>query len=396
MQTLAILGSTGSIGTQTLDVVRSHPEQFRIGGISAHGRWKNALQQAQEFAIPRLVLTDESLMEKSELNHDSSGVTIDWGEAGIARLVQSPEIHKVVAAMVGAAGLFGAVRALEAGKNLALANKETLVVGGPIVMELARRNHCDVLPVDSEHSAIFQCLQSGKRTEVARIVLTASGGPFRKRDLTTFERITVGEALAHPTWRMGAKITIDSATMMNKALEIIEARWLFDLKPDEIVVVIHPQSIVHSFVEFVDGSVLAQASPPDMRLPIQYALSYPNRLPGPARKMDWSAFHQWEFSLPDFERYPALELGFEVARLGGTSGAALNAANEEAVAAFLNGRISFPNIVLLCKEVLRQHSFESRPSLDRLVEVDRWARQEANLWISRQFRTCSPTSAATG
>jgi 1-deoxy-D-xylulose-5-phosphate reductoisomerase len=254
-------------------------------------------------------------------------------------------------------------------------------MAGPLVMGLAERRQTTILPVDSEHSAVFQALQAGRREEVRRVVLTASGGPFRRHTAAQLEQVTVAEAVSHPTWNMGKKITVDSATMMNKALEIIEARWLFDLEPEQIGVVIHPQSIVHSLVEYVDGSVVAQLSPPDMKLPIQYALTYPRRVPGVARRLDWSRGWQLEFEPPDFDRFPALGLGLEVARAGGTAGAVLNAANEAAVAGFLSGELAFTDIVPACRSVLDHHEFESSPSLDRLLELDRWARQEVSRWV---------------
>jgi 1-deoxy-D-xylulose-5-phosphate reductoisomerase len=384
---LAILGATGSIGVQTLDVVRAAPERYRVVGLSTHSRWPLLFDQAREFKANRLVVTDRKLQREVEKSGDPLSRSVEWGDAGIDALVSDPDVDVVVAAMVGAAGLFGAVKALEAGKNVALANKETLVVGGPLVTALAKERGASLLPIDSEHSAVFQCLQAGKRNEVAKVILTASGGPFRTRPLAELDHVTVEEALNHPTWKMGPKITIDSATMMNKALEIIEARWLFDLAPEEIGVLIHPQSVVHGLVEFNDGSVVAAAAPPDMRLPIQYALTFPERTPGPARKIDWSKAATWEFFPPDFERFPALELGFRAAKLGGTAGAALNAANETAVEAFLGGGLSFKDIVRLCGDVLEHHPYDARPTLERLASVDRWARQEARSWISRTCRT---------
>jgi 1-deoxy-D-xylulose-5-phosphate reductoisomerase len=263
---------------------------------------------------------------------------------------------------------------------VALANKESLVVGGPLVTQLARRRQADLLPVDSEHSAVFQALQAGSRNEVRRVVLTASGGPFRNHRREELSKVTVAEALAHPTWNMGPKITIDSATLMNKALEIIEARWLFGLEAEQIGVAIHPQSIVHSLVEFVDGSVIAQMSPPDMKLPIHYALSWPRRTPSIAAKLDWSRAMQLTFEPPDFERFGALTLGLEVARSGGTAGAVLNGANEAAVAAFLAGKLGFDEVVPACRAVLENHNFDSQPTLDRLFELDAWARQEVSRW----------------
>jgi 1-deoxy-D-xylulose-5-phosphate reductoisomerase len=270
---------------------------------------------------------------------------------------------------------------LDAGKTVALANKESLVMGGSLVTGLAARRNARILPVDSEHSAVFQALQAGRRDEVKRVVLTASGGPFRKHTKAQLAEVTVEDALNHPTWNMGPKITVDSATMMNKALEIIEARWLFDLRADQIGVVVHPQSIVHSFVEYLDGSVMAQLSPPDMKLPIQYALTWPERKDSPADKFDWTKACHLDFEPPDFDRFPALALGLEAAREGGTTGAVLNAANEAAVAAFLNREIAFTEIVPTCRRVLDHHHYESNPTLDALIELDGWARQEVTKWV---------------
>jgi 1-deoxy-D-xylulose-5-phosphate reductoisomerase len=288
---------------------------------------------------------------------------------------------------------------------VALANKESLVVGGALMVEMAQsggqetaRSQEDgaastalegchatprLLPVDSEHSAVLQAMASGGREEVERIILTASGGPFRSLSLEALEKVTVEDALAHPTWNMGKKITIDSATLMNKALEIIEARWLFDLAPEEIAVMIHPQSVVHSMVEFRDGAVLAQMSPPDMKMPIQYAVEYPRRRPACARRLDWSEAMTMEFLPPDPERFPAIGLGLEVARVGGTAGAVVNAANEEAVSAFLEHRLPFSQITRICQSILDKHHYEASPTLERLFELDRWARKEVETWISR-------------
>lgn len=254
-------------------------------------------------------------------------------------------------------------------------------MAGPLVRKLLDDGDGKLLPVDSEHSAIFQALRSGRKEEIRRVVLTASGGPFRTCAVEQMTQVTVDEALAHPTWNMGPKITIDSATMMNKALEIIEARWLFDLDADQISVMIHPQSVVHGLVEFVDGSVVAQLSPPDMKLPIQYALDYPDRAVGNAAQLDWTEAWKLEFEPPDMERFPALELGFACARSGGTSGAVLNAANEAAVQLFLDGELHFTEIVPACRSVLEMHHFEPNPTLERLVELDRWARQEISQWV---------------
>ncbi|MGE3804612.1 MAG: 1-deoxy-D-xylulose-5-phosphate reductoisomerase [Gemmataceae bacterium] len=375
---IVVLGSTGSIGTNCLDVVTALAPRLEVLGLSAHGNWEQLFEQAEQHRPRWVTVTDgEATPDPARL---PAGTQLFQGEQGIVEMVSDPDVDVVVTAIVGAAGLTGTWAALEAGKTVAIANKETLVMAGPLVMELAARKNARVLPVDSEHSAIFQALQAGQAGEVARVVLTASGGPFRGRSRSSLEEVTVEEALRHPTWRMGPKITLDSAPLMNKALEVIEARWLFDLQPEQIEVIIHPESIVHSFVEFVDGSVLAQLSPPDMRLPIQYALTYPDRLPGPARRLDWRELRGWHFEQPDHETFPSVQLGYEVARRGGTCGAVLNAANEAAVSRFLAGELSFLDIPRVCRAVLSNHNYSGRPSLPELHAVDRWARQEVSRW----------------
>jgi 1-deoxy-D-xylulose-5-phosphate reductoisomerase len=295
-------------------------------------------------------------------------------------MVADPSTDRVLTAIVGAAGLEGTWAALEAGKTVALANKETLVVAGPLVMDLARRRNATILPVDSEHSAIFQALACGGPKEVRRVILTSSGGPFRGKTAKELAAVTPEQALRHPTWKMGPKISIDSATLMNKALEVIEARWLFGLEPDQIEVVVHPESVVHSMVEFVDGSVLAQLSPPDMRLPIQLALTYPDRVPGPCPLLDLTRAMSLHFEPPDRDTFPSLDLGFEVMKRAGTAGAALNAANEAAVGRFLAGEIGFLDIPRACRSALDHHPFDPRPTLDALWRVDAWARQEVGRW----------------
>lgn len=382
MLRVAVLGSTGSIGTNCLEVIGSLPERLHLQGVTARSSWELLGRQTERFQPRFAVLDDLALRGRIPRNAFCSQTELLFGPEGITRVVTDPEVDVVVSSIVGSAGLEGTWAALEAGKRVCLANKETLVVAGPLVMELARRHGTSVLPVDSEHSAIFQALQSGRPAEVRRIVLTASGGPFRGWTAGELDAVTPEMALAHPTWVMGKKITIDSATMMNKALEVIEARWLFGLRADQISVVVHPQSIVHSFVEFVDGSVVAQLSPPDMKLPIQYALTWPDRLEGLAPRLDWSKTFHLDFEPPDLETFPALALGFEVARRGGTCGAVLNAANEQAVDLFLNGRLKFRDIPRACRAVLESHAFDPNPTLSDLKRLDGWAREEVTLWKS--------------
>lgn len=386
---MVVLGSTGSIGTNCLDVIANLEDRLQAEGLSAHTNWQALLEQVRRWQPRWATVTDAQAARRLLAESLPSATQVLSGEAGIASMVSDPGVDIVVAAIVGAAGLLGTWQALEAGKTVAVANKETLVMAGPLVMELAHKRGAAVLPVDSEHSAIFQAMQAGRRSEVARVVLTASGGPFRGRRAAELADVTPDDALRHPTWRMGPKITVDSATLMNKALEMIEARWLFDLAPEQIEVIIHPESVIHSFVEFNDGSVLAQLSPPDMRLPIQYALTYPDRVSGPARRLRWDELSRFTFEQPDRETFPALELGYEVARRGGTCGAVLNAANEAAVAQFLAGELSFLDIPRVCRAVLEHHHYSPRPTLTELGELDRWARQEAVRW--NPATTCSVT-----
>jgi 1-deoxy-D-xylulose-5-phosphate reductoisomerase len=333
VKNLAVLGSTGSIGRNTLEVAENSQGRLRIVALSAHGNLALLEEQARRVRPRWIIVTDPVAAARHDWSALPEGVELLTGAEGIARVVRDPAVDTVVVAIVGSAGLQGTWAALEAGKSVALANKESLVVAGPLVMGLARQNGVQILPIDSEHSAVFQAMHAGRRDEVRRVILTASGGPFRTWSTEQLAQVSVAEALAHPTWDMGPKITIYSATLMNKALEIIEARWLFDLRSDQIEVVIHPQSIVHSMVEFVDGSVIAQLSPPDMKLPIQYALTWPERRNGIAARLDWRRAMRCEFEPPDFQRFGALELGLEVARRGGTAGAVLNGANEAAVSA---------------------------------------------------------------
>ncbi len=377
---VAVLGSTGSIGRNTLEVIEASAGRLRAVALSAHASTELLLAQARQFHPDRILVTDPKSAASQDWAALPDNIELLKGPEAVAELVTDPRVDIVVSAIVGSAGLQGTWAALEAGKTVALANKETLVVGGPLVTRLAEEKQARLLPVDSEHSAVFQALQAGRRDEVRRIILTASGGPFLDYSSEQLAQVTPEDALAHPTWNMGPKITVDSATMMNKALEIVEARWLFDLGSDQIGVMIHPQSIVHSMVEYKDGSVIAQLSPPDMKLPIQYALNWPDRREGVAEKLDWSRAMQLQFEPPDFERFTALKLGLEVAGAGGTAGAVLNGANEAAVAAFLKGRLGFHEIVPACQSIVDHHTFDPDPTLEEVLELDRWARQEVLRW----------------
>jgi len=382
--TIAVLGSTGSIGTRCLDVVRQHSDRLRIVGMAAHRSVERLCRQVTEFRPAWAVLgcSSAEVPAPSAAGSGLNGTAWHRGLESLEGLIRAPEITTIVCAMVGAAGLPATWAAVDSGKRVALANKESLVIAGPLIMKRAAETGAQVIPVDSEHSAIFQCLQSGRRDHVERLVLTASGGPFRGQTRSQLKDVTPELALRHPTWQMGPKITIDSATMMNKALEIIEARWLFGLPAERLSVVIHPQSVIHSLVEFHDGSVVAQMSPPDMRLPIQYALLYPDRLPSPSRRTDWGRPQSLELLPPDYETFPALQLGFEAASSGGTCGAVLNAANEVAVERFLAGSLAFTMITDCVRDILHHHQFDALPTLPQLLAADRRAREEALRWKS--------------
>jgi 1-deoxy-D-xylulose-5-phosphate reductoisomerase len=378
---VVLLGSTGSIGRSGLSVIAyDGGARLRAWGLSANSSWKELAAQAAAHRPRFVAVSHPELVRPLEEALHGTGVEVLLGRAGLERMVTDPQTDRVLCAIVGAEGLWGTWAALEAGKTVALANKEALVVAGSLVMELARARGSRILPVDSEHSAIFQALKAGGRQDVRRVILTSSGGPFRGRCTRELASVTPQEALKHPTWQMGPKITVDSATLMNKALEVIEARWLFELEPDQIEVVIHPESVVHSLVEFVDGSVVAQLSPPDMRLPIQYALTYPDRVPGPNPLLEWNRPLALHFEPPDRETFPSLDLGFEVMRRGGTAGAVLNAANEVAVSRFLRGEIGFLDIARACRAAVDFHTFDPRPTIDALWSIDGWARREVEHW----------------
>ncbi len=372
---ILILGSTGSIGCNTLEVLSARQEEWEIVGLAAGSRWRELAEQANHFR-PSVIAVGNGTPAatiQAALDYPTRIIT---GPDALFEMVDSTPADCVVSAVVGTAGLSATHRAVELGRRLALANKEAMVIAGSLLIPLARRSGAEIIPVDSEHSAIFQALQAGRQNEVRRVYLTASGGPFRTWSEEAMEEITVDEALQHPTWNMGPKVTIDSATMMNKAMEIIEARWLFDLRPDQIEVVIHPESIIHSMVEFCDGSVIAQMGTPDMRTPIQYALTHPQRFACPSEPLDWSRVRQLNLHPPDEERFPALRLGREAVRRGGTSGAVLNAANEAAVELFREGAIRFRDIARLTEQAMTRHEFISAPAFDELLRADRWAREE--------------------
>lgn len=368
---IAILGSTGSIGTQTLDVIRQHPEMFEVELISARRSVDLLVSQALEFNAANVVICDEARYHEVADTLQPRGIKVWAGIESLCELVRQPSVDIVVGAMVGFSGLRPTLAALEAGKIVALANKETLVAAGSIVTETMRKHEAVILPVDSEHSAIFQCLLAAQGNEVEKIHLTASGGPFREWDRSRIAAAKAAQALKHPNWSMGAKVTIDSATMMNKGFEVIEARWLFDMPAERIIVVVHPESLIHSMVEFADGAVIAQLGCPDMRQPIAFALGFPGRLTTGGKKMDFAAIGKMSFEAPDLRRFPCLSLAYEAIRRGGNAPCALNAANEIAVAAYLKDMIGFYDIAHINEKCLAGLNFVAEPSLDDIFETNR-------------------------
>ena len=376
MKQIALLGSTGSIGVSTLEVVSAFPGGLRVVGLGARRSVKILREQIARFS-PRLVAVDDAAKARELRSLVGDGVEIVSGSEGMARLATMPEADTVVSAMVGAAGLVPTLEAIRAGKRIALANKEVLVCAGEIIMKEVASRGVDLIPVDSEHSAIFQCLKAGRRGEVGRIILTASGGPFLSWPIEEMDRATADAALAHPRWRMGKKVTVDSATMMNKALEMIEAHWLFGIECERIAVVVHPECIVHSLVEFRDGSVIAQMSLTDMRIPIQYALFSPERYAAPWGAPQLDALGALHFEKPDPARFPALGLARMALEAGGTMPAVMSAANEVAVEKFLRGGISFTGIVACVREVMEAHTPVKSPAIDEITRADRWAREKA-------------------
>ncbi|NOS99791.1 MAG: 1-deoxy-D-xylulose-5-phosphate reductoisomerase [Phycisphaerales bacterium] len=374
-QRVVILGSTGSIGRSALEVLAPMREEYNVVGLAGGSRWERLAAQAMEYHPEVLAMTDATAGKRlaTEMGRRFRVLT---GHDAMYQLVDLCDFDCVIVGVVGSIVLPATVRAVERGKRLAIANKECMVVAGSILAPLATETGAEIIPVDSEHSAVFQAMHAGRTCDVRRVILTASGGPFRTWSREQMSAATLEDALRHPTWQMGPKITIDSATMMNKALEIVEARWLFGLAHDQIDVVVHPESIVHSMVEFYDGSVMAQLGTPDMRTPIQYALTYPARLKCPSARLDLTAARTLHFEAPDAERFPALRLGHLVAERGGTAGAVVNAANESAVQLFRDGLIRFSEIVPSVEGVLERHEFVGEPGLEDLMRADAWAREE--------------------
>jgi 1-deoxy-D-xylulose-5-phosphate reductoisomerase len=377
MKQIAILGSTGSIGTQTLDVVRQHPEEFSVFALSAHRSLDLLIQQALEFNPAVVCIADESLYQPLREALSDLPIQVMAGEKAIAEMVTMPAIDVVVAAMVGYAGLRPTIEAIKAKKTIALANKETLVVAGEIICRLAQRHKVSILPVDSEHSAIFQSLVGEDMHSVEKLLLTASGGPFRNFTFEQMQHVTAAQALQHPNWEMGAKITIDSASMMNKGFEVIEARWLFDIPVEKIQVLVHPQSVVHSAVQFVDGSVKAQLGTPDMRMPIQYALTYPQRWLSDVPRLDLFATKQLTFEQPDLQRFSNLRLAYEAMEKGGNMPCILNAANEVVNLAFREGKCGFLQMSDVITETMAKTHFILEPTYEDYVQTDTEARRIA-------------------
>jgi 1-deoxy-D-xylulose-5-phosphate reductoisomerase len=378
VKTIALLGSTGSIGVSTLALVREFRDRFKISGMVAGKNLTLLAKQVKEFSPRCVAIKHEEDIVRLRRLLGNNKTELLFGDAGAAAVASAPEVDVVLAAIVGGAGLMPCLTGLLAGKEIALANKEALVMAGEIFVAAAKNKGVRLLPVDSEHSAIFQCLQGNQRAEVDRIILTASGGPFLRTPLGRLEKVSVTQALKHPNWKMGQKITVDSATMMNKGLEVIEARWEFDMDPSAIEVVIHPQSVVHSMVRYQDGSIIAQLGIPDMRIPIAYALSFPNRLKGSWPALDLTEHGELNFEPVEKRRFPALSLAYQALREGGTMPVVLNGANEIAVAAFLEGRIGFREIHRIIDKTMNKHARRVAKEIGEILEVDQWARQYAS------------------
>lgn len=373
---ISILGSTGSIGTQTLDVVKKNKDML-VYGLTTNSNIELLEEQIEIFKPQKVAVMDKdkAIELANRLKNNGLNIEVLNGIDGLIEIATLPEVDTVVTSVVGMIGLIPTLKAIESGKNIALANKETLVTAGEIVMDAANKKGVTILPVDSEHSAIFQCLQGNKKESVEKIILTASGGPFRSKPKDYLNNVTVEEALAHPNWDMGKKISIDSATMMNKGLEVIEAKWLFDLDIKQIDVIVHPQSIIHSMVEFKDASIMAQLGQPDMRGPIQYALTYPDRYESDIKRLDFTKCQDLTFEKADYEKFPCLQYAFDAIKIGGTMPAVLNAANEVAVEAFLNRKILFTDIGEIIHDTMKNHICINEPTLEQILESDRWARE---------------------
>ena len=378
---IAVLGSTGSIGTQTLQVVEEHPECFEVYALTANDRVEELIEQARKFLPEAVVIANEEKYEQLKEALQDLPIKVYGGYDAICQIVQSQPIDIVVTALVGFAGLRPTIEAIKAGKAIALANKETMVVAGELINELAMKHQVPILPVDSEHSAIFQCLAGESDNRVEKIILTASGGPFRTFNKEQLETVTREQALKHPNWSMGAKITIDSASMMNKGLEVIEAKWLFGVKAEEIEVVVHPQSVIHSMVQFADGAVKAQLGTPDMRLPIMYALSYPTRLSSSFERLNFATMKELTFEQPDTERFPNLQLAYQALTMGGNMPCVLNAANEVCVSAFLKEKIKFTEMSRLIERAMQSVDYRLKPTLDNLFDTDKQTRRMVEGWI---------------
>lgn len=380
-RTIAILGSTGSIGTQTLQVVEEHPDLFEVYAITAGSNVERLIEQAHKFNPEAVVIADESKYETLKEALADKPIKIYAGYDSICQIVKASPIDIVVTAMVGFSGLRPTIEAIKAGKAIALANKETLVVAGEYITQLAIEHKVPLLPVDSEHSAIFQCLAGETNNGIEKIILTASGGPFRTMSMEQLEHVTKKEALRHPNWSMGAKITIDSASMMNKGFEVIEAKWLFGLNADKIDVVVHPQSVIHSMVQFADGAVKAQLGTPDMRLPIMYALSYPTRLASNFDRLDFEIVKELTFEKPDTERFPNLRLAYEALAMGGNMPCVVNAANEVCVAAFLADKIKFTDMSRLIERAMQSANYTLTPTIEDYFDTDADVRKMVENWI---------------
>lgn len=382
IKNIAILGSTGSIGTQTLDIIEEYPQKFRACVLTAGKNWELLAKQARKFLPEKVVIADQAAYPLLKDALSDLPIKVEQGPQAIADSTTLPEVDVVVTAMVGYSGLIPTIAAINAGKTIALANKETLVVAGEVISSMLKNSPSEIVPVDSEHSAIFQCLVGEKTSQARKILLTASGGPFRKLTKSQLENVTVADALNHPNWDMGAKVTIDSASMMNKGFEMIEAHWLFGCPADRIEVVVHPQSIVHSMVEFNDGSIKAQLGVPDMHLPIRYALGYPDRLTTDKPGLTLSQYANLTFEAPDYDKFPLLSYAFEAIRNGGNMPCILNAANERGVAAFLSGRIKFTDMPRIAYATMEKAPFISSPTLEDLIATNTEALAIADEWLS--------------